>query len=78
MADIVGSIAPAADIREAPAFTEPCRTIEISDPAGRLHGRIEWIASEVDEDFSRALLELYATAVKSTGLARVTAPASAS
>lgn len=75
MAKIVGSIGPAADIRRAPAFTEPSETIELSDATGRLHGRVTWVASEMSPRFKRALLELYAAALD---LDEASIPASAS
>ncbi len=59
MAKVVGSIRPEAKLSEAPAWTEPCRIYIITDAHGRRHGRIEWLASEVGENFDNAVLRLY-------------------
>lgn len=61
-ADIVGRIAPRADIREAPTWDAPTRIVEVSDASGRLHGRIIWLAEEVNPAFERAVLDLYVAA----------------
>lgn len=53
---VIGRIGSEPDMREAPAFAGLTRAIEVSDSAGRLHGRIVWLASEANEDFEHALL----------------------
>lgn len=66
MADIIGSIPShvSRTITEAPAWVEPCRILILSDAEGRRHGRIEWVDSEVDDAFFRALLVLCSIAMK--------------
>jgi hypothetical protein len=64
MADIVGSIGPAASLKEAPAWQGASRIIVLEDSSGVRHGRVEWLASEIDEDFKRALFDLYAAATR--------------
>lgn len=60
---IIGNIGNEPDMREAPAFTAPTRAIEVSDAAGRLHGRVVWLASEMGADFEIALSEFCRTAL---------------
>lgn len=64
MSDIIGSIAPAPEavLSELPAWTEPVRVIIIADQFGRRHGRIEWLASEVDAAFLAQAHILFLTA----------------
>ena len=67
MADIVGCIAPKADavVTEATAWTEPCRIMILTDSQGRRHGRVEWLASEIDEAFVAELHQLFLVATHS-------------
>lgn len=64
MPDIVGRIAPQLEITETPSWDAPSKCLFLEDADGRLHGRIEWLASEVDEDFLRELAHLCAIAMK--------------
>lgn len=63
---VVGSIPSQTSrtITEAPAWTEPCRILILSDAEGRRHARIEWVDSEVNDAFFRALLVLCSIAMK--------------
>lgn len=63
--DIVGSIGPAADIMETPGFHAPTRTLLLSDISSNLHGRLEWLASEVDDAFLAELAVLCTVAMRS-------------
>lgn len=65
MAKIVGSIGPAAEITEAPGFEAPTRTLLLSDSSTNLHGKLEWLASEVDEEFLAELAVLCSVAMRS-------------
>lgn len=75
MADIVGSIPSQVSrtITEAPSWTEPCRILILSDANGRRHGRIEWLDSEMDDAFFRALLVLCSIAMKDSSGAPLSA-----
>jgi hypothetical protein len=41
----------------------PSRIIVVQDSSGRLHGRIEWVALEMDEAFNAALEEFCAAVI---------------
>lgn len=77
MPDVVGSIKPALDhkITEAPCWAGPVRTLVIFDGSGNRHGRIEWLASEVDQSFLDALNELCQSAMD---LSAIRSPSAAS
>lgn len=62
--NIVGSIRPGIELTETEAFDAPTRIVNVTDASGRLHGRIQWLADEVNEGFERGLLHLY---IESTG-----------
>lgn len=66
MADIVGSIRSAVTplVTEAPGWEEPCRILIVKDVSGRRHGRIEWLESEVDEEFLQRLAVMATTAMR--------------
>jgi hypothetical protein len=66
MHDIVGSIAPKLDVREAPSFEAPVRTVEFFGPDGVLYGRMQWLAVEAGPGFDQAMLELHARLVRPT------------
>jgi hypothetical protein len=65
MNKIVGSIGPAAEITEAPGFAAPTRTLPLSDTSGNLHGMVQWLSSEVDEEFLAELAVLCSVAMRS-------------
>lgn len=65
MADVIGRIGPAVDISETPGFDAPTRTLLLSDTSANLHGRLEWLASEVDEQFLAELAVLCSVAMQS-------------
>lgn len=62
---VVGSIGPNVDISETPSWDAPSKCLFIEDAKGRLHGRIEWLSEEVDENFLRELANLSAVAMRS-------------
>jgi hypothetical protein len=64
MRDIIGGIGPQVEITETAEFDAPTRTVNLTDAAGRLHGRIQWLSEDIDEGFDRALLQLW---VEATG-----------
>jgi hypothetical protein len=65
--DVVGSIRPALDAQttEVPSWGEPYKAIVVTDQNGRRHGRIEWLASEMGDEFTIALHELFLAATRS-------------
>lgn len=65
MADIIGSIGPTVEITESEAFDAPTRTVNVTDAAGRLHGRVQWLAAETGEGFEQGLLALFMEATAS-------------
>jgi hypothetical protein len=58
MNKIVGSIGPAIEITETEEFDAATRTLNLIDSSGRIHGRLQWLSSEMDEEgFDRSLLQ---------------------
>lgn len=70
MADIVGRIGPALDITETPAWDAPAKCLFVEDGYGRLHGQIQWLASEVDEAFLDKLSTFCGLAIKERSTSR--------
>ena len=56
---VVGSIGPAVEMGEVSTFDGPTRTVELTDGAGRLRGRIQWLAEDVGEHSKAAILQFY-------------------
>lgn len=65
MKEIIGSIGPQSEITEVPGFEAPTRTLLLSDTSTNLHGKVEWLASEVDEEFLAELAVLCSVAMRS-------------
>lgn len=65
MKEIIGSIGPAIEITETEEFDAATRTLNLIDSSGRIHGRIQWLSSEMDEEgFDRALLQFCVETMK--------------
>jgi hypothetical protein len=50
-------------LAEIPQWSEPTRTIVLKSPDGVRRGRVEWIASDVTDEFLEKLEELLALTI---------------